>query len=136
MYKMTTMIFILGASPFLLLSKSYACSLNDVDVSISSWHISKKLDPTGSDHLIQMNGIGIINNKCREAVGVQVQLTGYDSNNTPIATEQFWPFSISNAPMGKTPFNLQGHIITVFDSSMHKKIKTLGVRALRVKKWK
>lgn len=136
MYIKTTITFFLVINLLFIPSKSYACSLNDIDVSISSWHISTLSDPNGSNDLIQLKGIGIINNKCRDAIGVQVQLTGYDSENTPIATEIFWPFSITNIPTGENPFNLKGHIITVFDDNLHRRLKTLGVRILRIKKWK
>jgi hypothetical protein len=77
-----------------------------------------------------MKGVAVLTNRCREPVGVQVKITGYDKSGSPVATSELWPASIRNIPTGDYPFSLDQYLD--YDPS----IKKFDLKVIEVKQWR
>lgn len=76
-----------------------------------------------------MKGVGVINNNCDAAIGVQIKAIAYDGKNNPMAVQTMWPASIHDIPPGKYTFSIDYWI--EYEEGM----KSVGLSVESVKKW-
>lgn len=103
------------------------CSVADIEIKSvrAKWANECRTSPC-----MYMRGIAVLKNNCREAVGVEVKVTGLDSAGEPVQTTEGWPASVRNIPPGEFEFSLDQWL--QYDGD----IKTFSVRPVRVKRWK
>jgi RNA polymerase subunit RPABC4/transcription elongation factor Spt4 len=80
-----------------------SCTLNDITITATR---AKFVDKCKTRECIILQGVGVLQNNCSEAVGVQIKITAYDKNNSPLATRDMWPASIRNIPPGAYEFSI------------------------------
>lgn len=103
------------------------CSLSDIKIMSMKAKFIKRFS---SPDLFYMQGVAVLENRCDLAVGVQLQITGYEKSGSPVVTNEFWPASIRNIPPGSYTFSLNQSLqyepsITHFD-----------IKIIDVKKWR
>lgn len=86
-------------------NRSGGTSCQVSDISITSTR-ARHVDHCRTRQCIVLEGIGVMNNGCAEAVGVQVKITSYDNNGGAVATREMWPASVRNIPPGTYEFSI------------------------------
>ena len=74
-------------------------------------------------------GIAVLKNNCREAVGAQIKITAYAKDGSPLATRELWPASVRNIPPGDFEFSLDTWLD--YQPGMHK----FALSVVDVKRW-
>ncbi|QLG94784.1 hypothetical protein HZF02_23830 [Pseudomonas yamanorum] len=108
-------------------SSNAACSLSDIKLTSMK---TKFVNKCSDSECIYLQGAAMLENKCAEPVGVQVQIVGYDKAGTAVATNEFWPASVRNIPPGNYSFSLDQHL--KYDPS----IENIALELIDVRKWK
>lgn len=103
------------------------CSVTDVKITSLK---AKFVNTCGSTDCTHMTGVATLVNSCAEATGVQIQITAYDENDSPVSTSERWPASIRNIPAGSYTFSLNQWI--EYDPA----ITSFGLKVIDVNKWK
>ncbi len=80
---------------------SAACTVADIEIKSMNVRISETRAGTRF-----LTGIAVLKNNCREAVGVQIKITAYAKDGSPLATRELWPASVRNIPPGNFEFSL------------------------------
>lgn len=102
------------------------CTVQDITIkSIRAGFV----DRCSGSPCYYMKGIAVLTNGCRQAIGVQVKITGYDRSGAPVATRELWPASVSNIPPGDYEFSLDQWL--EYDPA----IKKFSARAVDVRRW-
>jgi hypothetical protein len=84
-------------------NKKENCDISKIKIDITNFSFENSCQHSDCT---SMKGAAIITNNCSIPIGVEVQITGYNKNNTPIATQKYWPNSINNLPVGQTVISL------------------------------
>jgi hypothetical protein len=90
---------------FLLLASVVArpCSLGDITVtSVKAGFV----DACSNTPCYSLKGVATLTNRCKDAIGVQLQITALDKKGAPVATSEFWPASTRNIAPGSFTFSL------------------------------
>lgn len=103
------------------------CSVSDIKITSMKAQFVKKCD---ADECMVMQGVATLENNCAEAVGVQIQITGYDASGSPVSTNELWPASIRNIPPGSYTFSLNQYL--EYDPSITK----FSLKPIDVNRWK
>jgi len=104
-----------------------SCSINKIEVIKLKAHYEKVCN--GND-CIKMQGVMTLKNNCNEPTGVQVKVTGYDKNQSPVLVRELWPASVRNINVGEETFS------TDFWLDYSPEIKSFTVEPIRVKVWR
>jgi len=93
------------------------CSVSDIKITSMKAQFASKCS---SPECTYLHGVAVLENSCAEAIGVKVQMTGYDQSGSPVYTNELWPASIRNIPPGSYTFSLDQYLpyepsITHFD---------------------
>lgn len=106
---------------------SAACQVSDITIKSIKTRIEDPCSRSACPHLA---GVGVLVNRCGEAVGVQVQVTGLDAKGEPVSTNELWPASVRNIPPGEYTFSLNHYL------KPDRRIKTIQVRPIDVRRWR
>ena len=104
-----------------------ACSISDIAIKSMK---ARFVDECQRSPCVYMKGVAVLTNRCKEPVGVQVKITGYDKSDSPVATRELWPASIRNIPPGDYTFSLDQYLD--YDPS----IKRFDLTPIEVKQWR
>lgn len=99
------------------------CTVAHITIKSSKAHYAKVAGK------LYMKGIAVLTNKCADSVGVQVKMTSYAKDGSPVSTHESWPASISNIAPGDYTFTLD------FFLDYDKEAKTFDVTVSRVNRW-
>lgn len=103
-----------------------ACSPAEIEIrSIQA----KFVDPCTTRACPSMKGVGVLVNRCSEAVGVQLKLVAEDGSGNPVAASDFWPASTTNIPPGEYTFSLDSHL------EHDPRIRRFSLAPIAVEKW-
>ena len=80
-----------------------ACKSSDIEITSVR---TRFVDDCRRTPCYVLRGAATLNNKCAEAVGVQVQIVGLDSSGAPVAANEMWPASVQNIAPGAYTFSL------------------------------
>ena len=114
---------------FLALSQMVQADCSVSDIKITSVK-AKFANTCGSADCTHMTGVATLVNNCAEATGVQIQITAYDKDDSPVSTDERWPASIRNIPPGSYTFSLNQWV--EYDPM----IASFGLKVIDVNKWK
>jgi hypothetical protein len=103
-----------------------ACTLTNIEIKSMRAGFSNKCR---TRTCMAFEGIAALKNKCSEAVGVQIKITAYAKNGSPLATRELWPASIRNIPPGDFEFSLDTWLD--YQPGMHK----FALSVVDVKRW-
>ena len=95
------------------------CSVSDIKITSMKAKFVKQL----------MQGVATLENNCAEAVGVQIQITAYDKDDSPVSTSELWPASVRNIPPGSYTFSLDQYL--KYDPS----ISSFSLKPIDVRQW-
>ncbi|WP_219096146.1 hypothetical protein [Pseudomonas sp. UMAB-40] len=105
-----------------------SCSVSDIKITAMK---AQFVDTCGGTKCSpHMTGVATLENTCAEAVGVQIQITGYDKSGSPVSTDELWPASVRNIPPGSYTFNMSQYL--EYDPT----IVTFNIKAIDVNRWK
>ncbi|MQB14603.1 hypothetical protein DXU77_05695 [Pseudomonas lactis] len=120
--KLIAALALMGISSF----SNAACSLSDITLtSVKTKFVSR----CSAEDCIVLQGAAMIENKCSEAVGVQMQIIGLDQDGAAVTVDEFWPASIRNIPPGSYSFSLDQHL--KYDPSIVK----IELKVVNVEHW-
>lgn len=97
-----------------------ACSIADIAIISIKANMGK--------HGLQ--GVSVLENRCTEAIGVQLKIIGLDKTGNPVASKDFWPASANNIAPGNYTFSLDYWLD--YDPS----IKKVEIIPIEVKPWR
>lgn len=103
------------------------CSVSDIKITSMKAQFVKKCEAA---ECMVMQGVATLENNCTEAVGVQIQITGYDASGLPVSSNELWPASIRNIPYGSYTFSLNQYL--EYDPSIAK----FSLKPIDVNRWK
>jgi hypothetical protein len=103
------------------------CSVADIQIKSSK---ARFVDGCTRSRCPAMKGVAVLHNGCGEAVGVQVQMTGYDRAGAPLATRELWPASIRNIPPGDYTFSLDSWL------EWQEGMASTDMKVIAVKRWR
>ncbi len=104
-----------------------ACSISDIGIKSMK---ARFVNACETRPCIHMKGVAVLTNRCKEPVGVQVKMTGYDKSGSPVATRDLWPASVRNIPPGDYTFSLDHYLD--YDPS----IKKFDLTPVDVRQWR
>jgi hypothetical protein len=67
------------------------CTTANVLIQSVEWRVERN----------NIRGVGQLLHNCPRAVGVELQIIGLTSTQSPVATSRFWPASTQNIPSGE-----------------------------------
>ncbi len=102
------------------------CNTSHIDTKINTFSFE---DHCTQSTCFYMQGAAEITNNCPYPVGVQLKIIGYDSQNSPISSKNFWPESTLNLPVGVTAISLDQALD--YDS----RIETISIHPTKTKVW-
>lgn len=103
------------------------CSISDIEIKSMK---ARFVDECQHSPCVYMKGVAVLTNRCKEPVGVEVKITGYDKSDSPVATRELWPASVQNIPPGDYTFSLDHYLD--YDPS----IKKFDLAPIAVKQWR
>jgi hypothetical protein len=113
---------------FVLINPAWAgCKVSDIAIKSMK---AKFVDECTRSPCIYMKGVAVLTNKCAEAIGVQIKITGYDVSGSPVATRDLWPASVRNIPPGDYTFSLDQWL--EYDPGL----KRFELQPIEVKQWR
>lgn len=107
-------------------SSAMACSVSDIEIKSMR---ARFVDPCRTRSCASMQGVAVLRNKCAQAVGVEVKISGYDAKGQVLATRELWPASVRNIPPGEYEFSLDTWLD--YDPAM----KRFALSVVSVKRW-
>lgn len=96
---MSKFINYLAVILYLVPSSVFSCEPSQVTVKKVDFSFVDRCDNLPRS-CYQISGVAVLNNSCSTPVGVQLKLTGYDKDDAPVATVEYWPASIRNLAPG------------------------------------
>jgi hypothetical protein len=105
-------------------TSAQACSLADISVKLTTVRFDKLR------HGTYLKGTAVLTNQCQVAVGVQIQIVGYDKENAPVATRELWPASVRNIPPGEYIFSIDQWLD--YEPGM----KRIALKPVDIRHWK
>lgn len=103
------------------------CSVSDIKITSFK---AKFVNTCGSVDCTHMTGVATLVNSCAEATGIQIQITAYDNQDSPVSTSEHWPASVRNIPPGSYTFSLDQWL------EYDPRITSFGLKAIDVNQWK
>ena len=119
---------ILALLPLILSANlAYAeCLVSNIKIkSIKTEFISK----CKTRDCFHLNGVAVLDNQCKESIGVQIKSIAYDIKGSPVSVEQFWPASVENINTGEYIFSMNWK--HQYDPAIHR----IEIKPIKVKKW-
>lgn len=79
--------------------------------------------------MLSHGGVAVLNNKCKESIGVQVKVTSFDISGVPVSTNEFWPASIRNIEPSAYVFSMDNKLR--YNSLIHR----IEAKPIDIRKW-
>jgi len=108
-------------------SKTAVCSVSDITIKSLK---ARFVNPCTTRSCYTMKGVAVLTNNCKEPVGIEVKITGYNKAGEPVATRDLWPASVSNIPPGDYEFSLDTWLD--YDPA----IRRFALIPIRVRQWR
>lgn len=103
------------------------CSISDIEINSIK---TEFINICKNRECFHMEGVAVLNNQCKESIGVEVKVTSFDLSGAPVSTAEFWPASIRNIEPGAYVFSMDNKLR--YNPLIHR----VEAKVIDIRKWK